>query len=165
MCQIVKVKAGEIFPIIQNILDAGNKVWITVTGMSMYPFLREEKDCVELVKAGIEAVNRGDIVLIQRVTGEYVLHRVQRKEGNALYIVGDAQSWLEGPVFPRQLLARVECIRRNGHNVSCSQPVWKFLALLWLKLIPARRYLLKLMRCYIKMKRLVKSYGWKSGKT
>ncbi len=165
MCEVVKVKAGEIFPVIQDILDIGNKVWITVTGMSMYPFLREEKDCVQLAKVNFKAVKRGDIVLVRRVTGEYVLHRVQRKEDNTFFMIGDAQGWIEGPIFPEQLLARVDSVRRNGHNISCDQPVLKHLTLVWLKIIPIRHHIFRLIKFFGNVKKMIKNSRCKSENT
>ncbi len=159
MCETLKVKAGDIFPVIEELIQMGSKVWITVTGMSMYPFLREEKDCVQLAGTDFKAVEKGDIVLVRRVTGEYVLHRVMRKRANAFFMIGDAQSWVEGPVFPEQLLAKVEYVRRNGRDISCGRPVLKLLALAWLNIIPVRRYILRVIRISENIKQRVKKEG------
>lgn len=157
MCETLKVKAGEIFPVVLELIQMGSKVRITVTGMSMYPFLREERDCVELVGTNFKAVEKGDIVLVRRVTGEYVLHRVQRKKANTFFMIGDAQSWIEGPVFPEQLLAKAGSVRRNGRDISCDQPVFKLLALAWLNIIPVRRYILRVIRILGNINQKVKS--------
>ena len=71
--------------------------------MSMYPFLREDKDKVELAMTSFSCIKKGDVVLIKRESGEYVLHRVLKKSMDHFYIVGDAQQWIEGPLLPEQL--------------------------------------------------------------
>ena len=94
MCEIKFVKSVDMFPVVKEILNKSISVSITVTGMSMYPFLRENIDSVELSDASFMSICRGDIVLILRKNGDYVLHRVLRKEKNNFYIIGDAQQWI-----------------------------------------------------------------------
>jgi len=96
MCQVRKVKSSELFPVIKEILSEGRTAWITVTGNSMYPFLREDIDSVKLSAASLETIKKGDIVLIRRLTGEYILHRVIRKEDDCFYMVGDPKGGLRG---------------------------------------------------------------------
>lgn len=78
------VKSKIAFPFIKEILDKGSRVRITVTGMSMYPFLREHMDSVELSKANFSERDRGDIVMVMRNSHEYVMHRVMDDQANLL---------------------------------------------------------------------------------
>ncbi len=153
MCEVKKIKSCEIFPLIKEILSNGNKAWITVTGMSMYPFLREDKDCVELCASSINTITRGDIVLIKRVTGEYILHRVHHKQKECFYIIGDAQQWIEGPLKPEQLVAVVTAIKRNNHQFTCQNKLWKFLVRIWINLIPLRHLILKFAKLMQRIRR------------
>ena len=146
MYKMKKIKSADMFPIVKEILESGSKAWITVTGMSMFPFLREDEDCVELTHATIDTINRGDIVLIQRYTGEYILHRVYKKENNIFYMVGDAQRWIEGPLNPEQLIAVVEVVKRKDREISCNNKMWKLLVLVWMNIIPVRPVILKVLR-------------------
>lgn len=151
MRAVKRVRAAEIFPVISEILDRGGKAWITVTGMSMYPFLTEERDSVELAPASFSSIKRGDIVLIRRSAGTYILHRVLKKENNFFYIIGDAQQWVEGPLKPSQLIAKVTAVRRNGCNIECSNYLWRLSAGLWLHMIPLRHMVFKTMRFVIRI--------------
>jgi len=112
----------------------------------MYPFLRDGLDCVELSACSFDTAKKGDIVLIQRKTGEYVLHRILCKKKSVFYIIGDAQQWIEGPLEKEQLIAVVSAIRRGKRTISCSNFIWKLLSFLWLGVIPIRYKLLKGIR-------------------
>jgi hypothetical protein len=154
MCEVRKIKSAEMFPVIKEILEGGGRAWITVTGMSMYPFLREDEDCVELSPTSIDTIEKGDIVLIQRVTGEYILHRVLRKEKDSVYIIGDAQQWVEGPVKREQLIAVVTEVKRNNISFTCQNGLWKILVRVWINMIPLRHIFLKGIRFLAKVKRV-----------
>ncbi len=153
MCQVKKIKSSELFPVIKEILKEGKTVWITVTGNSMYPFLREDMDSVELSAATLETIRKGDIVLIRRLTGEYILHRVIRKEEDCFYMVGDAQRWIEGPLKPEQLIAVVTEIKRKNHQFTCKNPLWRLLVGFWINIIPFRNYFIKVIRAFSKLRR------------
>ena len=61
---------------------------LLVTGNSMAPFLVDRRDTVYL--SGIRRpLRRGDIVLYQRRSGAYILHRICRREGDTFTIAGD----------------------------------------------------------------------------
>lgn len=143
MCEVKRIKAVDMFIIINEILQQGGKAWITVTGMSMYPFLRENKDSVELASGSFETIKRGDIVLIRRMSGEYILHRVLYKNADSFYIIGDAQQWIEGPLKAYQLVAAVAAIKRGDFPINCNNLIWRILTALWLYFIPVRHWVFK----------------------
>lgn len=138
MRQLKPVKNAKIVPLMEEILDKGTSVRFTVTGMSMYPFLRENKDSVELSRRDFQGIHRGDVVFIRRNSGEYILHRVIRKEADCFFMVGDAQQWIEGPVQPYQLIAVATAVWRLNRKISCNSFRWRFLSLTWLKLLRFR---------------------------
>ena len=158
MCAAKRVKAVEMFSIVSELLQQDRKVWITVTGMSMYPFLREDKDSVELSYSNFNLIQRGDIVLIRRRCGDYVLHRVLVKESKVFYIVGDAQQWIEGPLEAEQLIASVVAVRRGSHTIDCKNLIWKLLTGMWLFLIPIRHWLLKFIQGIYRVHSLAKKH-------
>lgn len=146
MSVLEKIPAVSYFALVGEVLEKHQKARITVTGSSMFPFLRNSKDSVELCLASYEVLRVGDIVLIKRYDGRYVLHRVFRKEVNHFYILGDAQSCIEGPLMPQQLLAVVTVIWRGSKRISCDDPWWRILSWLWLLLLPFRGMILGSLR-------------------
>jgi len=143
MCEVRYVESKHMFPVINEILSNQGKARITVTGMSMYPFLREFTDSVELSSSNFCSIVRGDVVIILRDSGEYVMHRVVKKQKDYFYMVGDAQQWIEGPLLPDQLIAIVTSVWRNDKLISCSSFWWKLLSHTWLLLLPFRRYIIR----------------------
>lgn len=146
MSRVIKGKSKDVFSIMEHSFDQGKTVWIVVTGMSMYPFLREDRDMVEVIRVSLSGIKRGDIVLIQRHDGEFVLHRVITKDPSSFYVIGDAQQWLEGPIVESQLKATVINIKRNYRMISCNNRFLKALVELWLILRPVRYMLIRVIR-------------------
>lgn len=142
MHKVSQVKSAEMFPLIKEILERGGSTRIAVTGMSMYPFLRDGKDNIELSKGSFNEIHRGDIVLIVRNSGKFVLHRVIKKKGDCFYIAGDAQQWIEGPLRPDQLFAVVTAVWRQKKQILCSNLWWKLLSSIWIWMLPFRYFLI-----------------------
>lgn len=138
MCDVKCVKAEDMFRIISEVIGLGRTAKITVTGSSMYPFLRDGIDSVCLSRCNFNDLRNRDIVLIKRDSGGYVMHRVHRKEKDCFYIVGDAQQWIEGPLRPDQLVAAVTGVWRRARFIECSGPGWRLLALIWMLMLPVR---------------------------
>lgn len=153
MSEVRKVKAASIFPFISELFELGQSVRLPVSGDSMNPFLYDGIDSVELTKGSFEQISRGDIVMIQRADGCYVMHRVIKKEIDSIYMVGDAQQWIEGPLYPEQLVAVVTAIWHRNKRIPCSNQWWRFLAWLWLCLRPYRYFIFKVNK---KIRKLLK---------
>lgn len=120
-------------------LRAGGKAELTVTGVSMQPFLRPGRDSVILEAADPQRLRMGDLVFFTRGAEVYVLHRIRRiqKDGSFL-ICGDRQAWTER-VLPEQILARVSGVRRSGGGViSCDGAPWRLASALWFPTRPLR---------------------------
>lgn len=148
MNRVIKAKSKDVFDIMDYLFDNGKTLWIVISGMSMYPFLRESLDMVELKRAEISDIKKGDIVLIKRLTDEFVLHRVVRKNKSEFYIMGDAQQWLEGPISGKQLKAVVININRNNKVISCDSFLLKALVRLWFIVRPIRYKLIRVIRFF-----------------
>lgn len=153
MQKLKLVKSELIFPVIKEILDKGTSARITVTGMSMYPFLRENIDSVELSKVEFSDICRGDIVMALRDSNEYVMHRVIKVEKKCFYIVGDAQQRIEGPLSSNQIIAKITAMWRKDKKIESSNIWWNLLSKSWLILLPFRGFIIK---SYGKLKRLRK---------
>ena len=156
MHKLIHAKAAEVFPVVQDIFNnTGSNVRITVSGDSMYPFLRNGIDSVELSKAEFTELKKFDIVLIKRETGDYILHRVIKKDKDCFFIAGDAQQWIEGPLFPVQLQAVVKAVWRRNKKISCDSRLWLTYSRVWLQCLPIRYLLLRLARIPDKLRRVV----------
>lgn len=146
MPAVIPITSQEFFPLLATLIDNGQTAKITVTGESMYPFLRDGLDSVELTQTTLDGVERGDIILIQRDDTGYVLHRVWKKSGEQLYLLGDAQVSIEGPVRKDQLRAKATALWRGGTRIGNANRWWRFCSTLWLFLRPLRPYILRMIR-------------------
>ena len=152
MGEVKKIKAVEIFTLVSEIIAQGQSTRIGVTGTSMYPFLRDSVDSVEFSRADFNALARGDIVLIRRTDGAYVMHRIIKASEQNIYIIGDAQQWIEGPIYPDQLIAVVSAVWRKDNRILCSSWWWKIMSEVWLILRPFRNLI---FRVYGKARKLI----------
>lgn len=120
----------ELMPEYRELLSSGAKLPLVVSGGSMTPFLKHERDTV-LLGALTEEPKKGDILFFRRSGGAYVLHRLVRNDGAALWLVGDAQDEIEGPIMKEQAFAKVIKVRRNGKELSEKSLIWQFYKRIW----------------------------------
>ena len=110
-------------------------------GDDMLPFIRGGKDTLRL-QAPDRPIGRGTIVLAQFPDGNCRLRRVMDRNRNRLYLLKDAAtSWTETEECTMDdILGRVVFIKRGARRSRPGR------GLLWLFLLPLRRYLLPLYK-------------------
>jgi signal peptidase len=121
----------ELIPLIQYALDRGQNVRMTVRGKSMVPFVFDN-DIVEL-----EPIHRvlsiGDVVLAESSKEHYTLHRIVHLKGDRVWIRGDAQTFIEGPIPYKNVIGRAVSINHNKKIYYSNRSWLKLLGLIWLK--------------------------------
>lgn len=137
------VDTNEYISMLRELLDAGQTVQLPVSGNSMLPFLIHNRDSVTLTRPETP-LKAGDIVLYQRPTGEYILHRICRITDQGFYALGDAQMLIEGPLDPDCVFGRVTAAVRKGKTLTPGTPLWDFFARVWIRMIPCRHVLMRL---------------------
>ena len=111
---------------------------LIVSGRSMTPFLVGGRDTVYLSRLE-RPVRRGDILLYQRKSGQYVLHRVWKVEGDGSFtMVGDAQVELEPGIREDQVIAIVTFALRKGKPMSPGFFWWEFFEKIWIRMVRLR---------------------------
>jgi len=135
----------ELMPLVKDLLVTAERVRFTVKGNSMYPILRGNRDEVEVAKC--DSIGKYDIVLYKRNDGTYVLHRVLKKDKDALSIAGDYEQEIEHPVYENQVIAKVcNIIRDGGKVISCDNRFYKLYCILWAFALRNRRSIIKILR-------------------
>lgn len=125
-------------------LESGKDVVIPTKGNSMLPFIRGERDTVTLRK--MDAYEVGDIVLA-RMGGKYVLHRIWSLEGQKVTLMGDGN--LRGKEYCSlgDLRGTVISINKpSGKTVDPFSDSHRRQAAAWRKLMPFRRIILGIYR-------------------
>jgi hypothetical protein len=128
---------------LRDLVNDGKECRLLISGSSMAPFLVHERDSIIFSKPQRE-LQRGDMVFYQRETGQFVMHRILHVKPEGLYIVGDAQTEIEGPVNPKQVFAVVTKAQRKGKWIGPGDFWWWFFRTVWLRLVPVRKIILKL---------------------
>ena len=136
--KIRTIDLSEQYEDIKNIIDGGASFPLIVTGNSMSPFFVHMRDTVFITKPKGN-FKKGDIVFYIRDTGQFVMHRVHHidKEGY-IYMVGDAQSEIEGPLEQSCIFGIVKKAVRKGKYIGQSDGIWKFFEKIWIRIVPIR---------------------------
>ena len=143
-----KYSMSELGPMIEEVMRFNGKIRLTVTGMSMYPLLRNRLDSVLLKKA--TEIKKYDILLYTREDGSYVLHRAVKINENTVDIIGDGESRIEKDVPKEKIIAFVEEIKRGKRIIKTNSLLYKLYCRVWTLLIPIR---VRMLNTYIKIRR------------
>ena len=95
----------DLWPLIEEVFAKGGRVRLFPRGSSMLPLIRPGVDSVLLEKP--TQLLRHDILLYRRKNGQFVLHRLMKKDQDRLTMCGDNQHYLEKDVSAECILARV----------------------------------------------------------
>lgn len=125
-----------------SLLEETESVPLVISGYSMNPFLAHGRDTVYLSKAACP-LKAGDMILFRRDSGDYILHRILKKDPGRCTVAGDAQTWTEA-VRDDQILAVVTAVRRKGRLLRPGSFLWFFFEKIWRRMIPLRPRILKL---------------------
>lgn len=120
-----------------QLLDEGREVVFTPLGSSMLPFIRGGKDSVTLRKKDTAEV--GDIVLV-RLPGRYVLHRIIALDGEIVTLMGDGNLVGTEACTRADIMGTVTLIQRGKRSVVPGDGRF------WRVLKPFRRYILGIYR-------------------
>ena len=131
------VDTREYVSVLRGIAEEGKVVSLRIAGSSMSPFLAHGRDYIYFTKPDRE-LRRGDMVFYQRPGGQYVMHRIWKKKEDGYYIVGDAQTEIEGPVRREQIFALII-----------------FFEHIWIRLVPVRRPLTALYSVFYRLRQIV----------
>ena len=134
---------SEYFSIITDTINQGKEVKVIVSGSSMAPFLCQKRDYIILTRHD-GYFYKGQMVFYKRDNGQYIMHRIHHIKNDALYIIGDGQFDIEGPVYKHQVIGVVNRAIRKGKEIDHSDMVWILFEKVWIRIIPIRKLLLKI---------------------
>ena len=135
---IKQVDTREYVSVLRGIAEEGKVVSMLIAGSSMAPFLCHNRDYIYFTKPERE-LRRGDMVFYQRDSGQYVMHRIYRVKPDGYYMVGDAQTQIEGPLRREQIFAVITQVKRAGKMIRPGDFWWEFFEHIWIRIVPARR--------------------------
>ncbi|HWQ71408.1 MAG TPA: S24/S26 family peptidase [Desulfitobacteriaceae bacterium] len=137
------IPASDWVEMILPLLNKGYELKISPNGTSMLPFICGGRDEAVLIARTDIRLKRGDVVLYSREDKTYVLHRIHHIKAGRIYMLGDIQTWIEGPIEDENVVAVVKAFVRKGKYISCHNFIYKLVTGLWLVLRPVRPFLWK----------------------
>lgn len=143
------VDTREYVGVLRELVEEGREVSMRIAGSSMSPFLCHNRDFIYFKKPE-QKLRKGDMVFYQRKNGQYVMHRICKVSSTGYYLIGDAQSEVEGPIYESQIFAIITKIQRKGRWIKPGDFWWEFFEHIWIQLIPWRNVLLKNYNKFIK---------------
>lgn len=139
-----EVDIHQYLPVLIDIINTGKDVSLIISGSSMAPFLCHHRDTIIISKPDAPFF-KGEMVFYTRTSGQYVMHRIHHidKQGN-LYIIGDNQTIIEGPVLPSQVFGVIHKVIRKGKVLKKGDFWWEFFEKVWIRIVPLRPFIVKL---------------------
>ena len=127
------VDTREYVGMLKELTEEGKEVSMLVFGSSMAPFLIHARDMIYFKKPDRE-LQKGDIVFFRRKSGQFVMHRIWKIRPEGYYIVGDAQTQIEGPVKREQIFALITKVRRKEKWLEPGDFWWEFFEHVWIRI-------------------------------
>lgn len=138
-----RLTAEQLLSELDEAFRLGEAFPLEVTGWSMRPLLRHERDTVWLQPFCAAQCKRGSILLYRRPNGRLILHRVRRCLPGGYRMNGDSQTHCED-IAVGQVVAQGFQICRNGKQIACSAPALRLWDALWYPTRPFRPVLFQI---------------------
>lgn len=142
--RVREIDTREYLTVLRELTEEGKEVSLLISGSSMAPFLIHHRDHIYFKKPD-RKLRKGDMVFYERPGGQFVMHRICKVRTEGLYLIGDAQTEIEGPLDESRVFAIVIRVCRKGKILSPGDFWWEFFEHIWIRLIPLRRVLIQ---CY-----------------
>lgn len=132
------INTREYVGLLKQLVEESETVSMRIVGSSMSPFLIHDRDLITF-KAPERELKKGDMVFFQRESGQYVMHRIYAVKPDGYYMVGDAQTEIEGPISREQIFAVIIKVRRKDKWMEPGDFWWDFFERVWINIIPVRK--------------------------
>ena len=141
----MKIDTKIYLSFLKEMIEQNMDVSIVISGNSMSPFLVNQRDVIYLSKIN-RKLKKGDLVLYQRLSGQYVVHRIVKVKKSGYYLAGDNQIAIEGPILDKQIFGLVTKVKRKGKWIEAGNFWWEFFEQVWIWVLPWRMIILKIYK-------------------
>lgn len=135
---------------IRMLIEEGRTVEFPVRGWSMRIFVEHERDKAILAPCNRDDLRVGDVVLarIEAPEETYVLHRIIKREGKLLILMGDGNLRGTERSTTDDVVAIVTGFVRRGKRKPdmLTSRKWRIYSFFWVRLRPVRRWLILVWR-------------------
>lgn len=141
----MKIDTKIYLSFLKEMIEQNVDVSIVISGNSMSPFLVNQRDVIYLSKIN-RKLKKGDLVLYQRLSGQYVVHRIVKVKKSGYYLAGDNQIAIEGPILDKQIFGLVTKVKRKGKWIEAGNFWWEFFEHVWIWVLPWRMIILNIYK-------------------
>ena len=131
---------------IRELISEGKTVTLTVKGNSMNPFMVHLRDQITLGPWKDEDIKIGAVALVKDTNGNYLIHRIIRRNDNAVTLLGDGNMNMTETATFENIIGIMLSITRKGRVVRANSLCWRVYSWLWRILTPVRRLPLGIRR-------------------
>ena len=131
---------------ISRLISEGKSISISAKGYSMNPFIVHMKDQITLGSWTDDQIKKGAVVLVKDVRGCYIIHRIIKREGNVLTLMGDGNIGIIETAYVEDIIALMHAVIKKGRTYSVNSLSWRLYSWFWKLLTPMRRYPLAVWR-------------------
>lgn len=131
---------------IRKLISEGKTVSISAKGYSMNPFIMHIRDQITLGPWTDDQIRKGAVVLVKDIRGCYLVHRIIKREGNKITLLGDGNLGITETAHVKNVIGLMHAVIRKGRTYSVKGLRWRLYSWIWRMLTPVRRYPLALWR-------------------
>ena len=129
-----------------RLISEGHTVTITAKGYSMNPFIVHMRDQITLGPWKDEQIRKGAVVLVKDNRGHYLIHRIIRRDGGLIHLMGDGNVGIKETASVGNIIGIVTAITKKKRTYRTDGPIWRLYSWIWGLLTPVRRYPIALWR-------------------
>lgn len=125
----------------EEIKKSGRIIYTNV-GDSMMPYIKQGRDVLVISEVN-GRLNKYDVPLYKRDSGQYVLHRILKVRENDYVICGDNRWNKEYGITDRHIIGILTGVIRDGQEIPVTSRKYRIYAHLWCDLFPVRAFILR----------------------
>lgn len=125
----------------EEIKKSGRIIYTNV-GDSMMPYIKRGRDVLVISKVN-GRLNKYDVPLYKRDSGQYVLHRILKVRENDYVICGDNRWNKEYGITDRHIIGILTGVIRDGQEIPVTNRKYRIYVHLWCDLFPVRAFILR----------------------
>lgn len=125
----------------EEIKKSGRIIYTNV-GNSMMPYIKRGRDVLVISEVN-GRLNKYDIPLYKRDSGQYVLHRILKVRENDYVICGDNRWNKEYGITDRHIIGILTGVIRYGQEIPVTSRKYRIYVHLWCDLFPVRAFILR----------------------
>lgn len=107
-------------------------------GDSMLPLIRQGKDLLLIARKPQGRLNKYDVPLYRRDSGQYVLHRILKVRKNDYILCGDNRWRRETGITDRHIIGVLTAVIRDGQKLPVTDQRYRLYVHLWCDLFYLR---------------------------